>query len=114
MRILLPLALAALLLAASAGQTIVVADDAESRDLVIKDHVFSPAEITVPAGHRVAIHIKNMDATAEEFDSSALKVEKVIAGGASGTVHLHPLAPGRYKFEGEYHEKTAQGVVIAQ
>lgn len=114
MRILLPLSAAALLLAASAGLTIAVADDGESRDLVIKDHLFSPAEITVPAGKPVTIHIKNMDTTAEEFDSSALKVEKVIAGGAAGTVHLRPLTPGRYRFKGEYHEKTAQGVVIAQ
>ena len=113
MRIPFFLPLAALLLSLGAGAAS-AADDVESRDLVIRDHVFSPAEITVPAGKRVAIHIKNMDATAEEFDSSALKVEKVIAGGASGTVHLRPLAPGRYKFEGEYHEKTAQGVVIAQ
>ncbi len=113
MRALFSLPLAALLLTASTTLSL-AADDGESRDLVIKNHVFSPAEITVPAGKRVAIHIKNMDTTAEEFDSSALKVEKVIAGGGEGTVHLRPLAPGRYKFEGEYHEKTAQGVVIAQ
>ncbi len=113
MRALPFLSLSALLLTLGAGVAC-AADAVESRDLVIKDHVFSPAEITIPAGKRVAIHIKNMDKTAEEFDSSALKVEKVIGGGGSGTVYLRPLAPGRYKFEGEYHDKTAQGVVIAQ
>ena len=90
------------------------ADDAVSRDVEIHNHVFAPAEINVPAGKPVALHIKNMDTTAEEFDSSALKVEKVIGGNGAAVVHLRPLAPGRYKFEGEYHEKTAQGVVIAQ
>ncbi len=113
MRIPYLLPLIGLFLAGNANLSL-AADDGGSRDLVIKDHVFTPAEITVPAGKRVTLHIKNMDATAEEFDSSALKVEKVIAGGGTGTVYLRPLAPGRYKFEGEYHEKTAHGVVIAQ
>ena len=58
--------------------------------------------------------IKNEDATAEEFDSSALKIEKVIAGGTYGTVRLRPLGPGRYPFMGEYHSATAQGVVISE
>jgi len=83
------------------------------QDVELKDHVFAPSEIIVPAGQPVELHIKNLDATAEEFDSSALKVEKVIAGKGEGVVHIHPLAPGRYPFMGEYHEKTAHGVVIA-
>ena len=58
--------------------------------------------------------IKNEDATAEEFDSSALKVERVIVGGGSGIVRLRPLGAGRYPFMGEYHSRTAQGVVVAQ
>jgi hypothetical protein len=29
-------------------------------------------------------------------------------------VRLRPLDPGRYPFMGEYHEDTAQGVVIAE
>ena len=83
-------------------------------DVTIKDHRFKPAEIHVPAGKAAVLNIKNEDATAEEFDSSALKVEKVIAGGKQGTVRLRPLDPGRYPFMGEYHEDTAQGVVIAE
>ncbi|MBK5197508.1 MAG: cupredoxin domain-containing protein [Methyloceanibacter sp.] len=83
-------------------------------DVTIKDHRFTPAEIHVPAGKAAVLNIKNEDATAEEFDSSALKVEKVIAGGKQGTVRLRPLDPGRYPFMGEYHEDTAQGVVIAE
>ena len=38
----------------------------------------------------------NDDATAEEFDSCALKVEKVIAGKSKGMVRIGPLKPGRY------------------
>jgi len=82
--------------------------------LVIQNHRFTPAEITVPANKAVAILVVNRDPLAEEFDSTALKIEKVIAGNDSGTVRLHPLAPGRYPFMGEYHSDTAKGVVIAQ
>jgi plastocyanin len=82
--------------------------------LTIQDHRFIPAEITVPANKAVEIEVVNKDALAEEFDSSSLKVEKVIAGGQSGTVRLHPLDPGRYPFMGEYHSETAQGAVVAK
>ncbi len=82
--------------------------------VTIKDHRFSPAEIHVPAGKPATLTIKNEDDTPEEFDSSALKVEKVIAGSKEGAVRLRPLDPGRYPFMGEFHSGTAQGVVIAE
>jgi len=82
--------------------------------LTIKDHKFTPAEIKVPANQRVMITVINEDATAEEFDSGALKVEKVVAGKSKGTVRIGPLKPGRYPFIGEYNEATAKGTVIAE
>ncbi|HET7849217.1 MAG TPA: cupredoxin domain-containing protein [Pseudolabrys sp.] len=88
------------------------ADDALTT--TIKDHKFSPAEIKVPANKRVKITIINNDPMPEEFDSSALKVEKVVPGNSKGIVRIGPLAPGKYPFIGEYHESTAKGVVIAE
>lgn len=82
--------------------------------LTIKDHRFTPAEIKVPANQRVTITVVNEDATPEEFDSSALKVEKVVAGKSKGVVRIGPLKPGRYPFVGEYNEATAKGVVVAE
>ena len=82
--------------------------------VTIKDHRFTPSEIHVPAGKPATLNIKNEDATAEEFDSSSLKVEKVIGGGKEGTVRLRPLDPGKYPFIGEYHEDTAKGVIVAE
>ncbi len=90
------------------------ADELPTIDVTIKNHQFTPSEIHVAAGKPVLLNIKNEDATAEEFDSSALKVEKVIAGGTYGTVRLRPLGPGRYPFMGEYHSDTAQGAVISE
>jgi plastocyanin domain-containing protein len=82
--------------------------------LTIKDHRFTPTEIKVPANQRVIITLVNKDATPEEFESSALKVEKVIAGNSQGTVRIGPLKPGRYPFIGEYNEATAKGAVIVE
>ena len=87
---------------------------ADDLTLTIKDHKFTPAEIKVPANQRVQLTVINEDATPEEFDSAALKVEKVVPGKSKGIVRIGPLRPGRYPFIGEYHESTAKGVVIAE
>ena len=87
---------------------------AQEFNLVIRNHKFEPEEIRVPAGKRVSVYVSNEDATPEEFDSTALKVEKVIPGKSKGLVRVGPLAPGRYEFFGEFHPNTAKGVVIAE
>jgi hypothetical protein len=89
------------------------ADDAPIA-LILKDHKFTPTEVHVKANTPTQILLTNQDSSAEEFDSSALHVEKVVAGGDKGIVRLRPLAPGRYDFMGEYHSETAKGVVIAE
>ena len=88
------------------------ADDPQT--VILKDHVFQPSEIHVKANVRAQLLVKNQDDTAEEFDSTDLRVEKVIAGGHEGTVRLPSLAPGRYNFIGEFHSDTAKGVVVAE
>jgi plastocyanin len=82
--------------------------------LTIQDHKFTPAELIVPAHQAVEIELINKDPVAEEFDSSALKVEKVVAGGQTGTLRIKPLDPGTYPYIGEFHSETAKGVVIAK
>lgn len=82
--------------------------------VLLKNHVFTPAEITVKAGQPFALEVTNADGLADEFDSDSLKREKVIAGGQKGVVRVDALPPGRYPFMGEYHAKTAQGVVVVQ
>jgi hypothetical protein len=100
-------------LALVAGASTATADPAPI-PVTLKNHQFTPNQIKVAANQPVVLNVTNADALAEEFDSTALKVEKVIAGGQSGLVRIHPLRPGRYAFMGEYHSATAQGVVIAQ
>jgi plastocyanin len=105
------LAVAALVTVPSAAA---FADDPVAFQLTIRDHRYEPAELIVPAGKRLVITVKNLDPTAEEFESTALKIEKVIAGRSEGTVRVRALDPGRYDFIGEYHSETAKGTLVAQ
>lgn len=82
--------------------------------LTIKDHRFEPAELRVPANQAATLTVKNLDATPEEFESKTLRIEKVIPGNSEATFTLRPLKPGHYKFEGEFHDDTAKGEVIAE
>jgi hypothetical protein len=90
------------------------AAQAQGLNLTIKDHRFTPTEIKVPANKRIMITVVNDDATPEEFESKALKIEKVIPGKSKGIVRFGPLKPGRYAFFGDYHEDTAKGVIVAE
>jgi hypothetical protein len=80
----------------------------------LKNHRFSPATITVKANQPAMLILFNDDDSADEFDSSALKIEKVVPGHDKGNIRLRALAPGKYPFMGEYHAATAQGLVVAQ
>jgi len=95
------------------GTNVAVAGDSDYT-LVIKDHRFQPVELTVPAGKKIKLFVENRDATPEEFESHDLNREKVIAGQSTTTIFVGPLTPGRYRFYGEFNEKTAQGVIIVQ
>ena len=82
--------------------------------LVIKDHQFQPTEIEVPAGQKIALTVKNNDSTPEEFESTELRREKVVAGGEQITVYIGPLKPGKYEFFRDLNPKTARGHIIAK
>lgn len=82
--------------------------------LVIREHRFEPTELRVPANTKIKLVVHNQDSTPEEFESHELNREKVIAPGARANIFVGPLKPGRYPFVGEFHEKTARGVLIAE
>ncbi len=96
------------------GSNIAFAAEPTVINLVIKEHRFIPQEVKVPAGQKIKLVIDNQDPTPEEFESYALNREKVISGGKQGFVFLGPLKAGRYDFMGEFHQATAQGVLIAE
>jgi hypothetical protein len=100
-------------LALTIAPCIVHAADPEF-SLVIREHRFEPSELKVPAGKKVKLIVDNQDASAEEFESHALNREKVIPGKSKATIFIGPLKQGRYPFVGEFNEKTAKGVIIAE
>lgn len=81
-------------------------------ELEIRDHLFFPATIEIPADTKVRLLVINNDPTAEEFESYPLNREKVIAGNSRGVIFIGPLSPGEYSFFGEFFPRTAQGKVV--
>lgn len=80
----------------------------------IKNHLFYPAELIVPAHTKVKLIIYNRDDTSEEFESYELNREKIIMGNRKGVVFIGPLEPGTYPFFGEFYPESALGKVIAE
>ena len=81
-------------------------------DIYLKDHLFTPSTVYVPAGEKVKLVIHNQDPTPEEFESFSLNREKVILGQGKGVVFIGPLNPGNHAFIGEYNPDSAQGTIV--
>jgi len=82
--------------------------------LVIQNHVYQPTELKVPADAKFKLVIENRDATPEEFESNEFNREKIVLPNSSATVFVGPLKAGRYKFFGDFHQETAQGVLVVK
>lgn len=82
-------------------------------ELQIKEHLFHPSVLYVPAGIKIKLRVLNQDPSPEEFESFSLNREKVILGNSKATLFIGPLQPGNYQFFGEYNPDSAQGVLIA-
>lgn len=80
--------------------------------IIIENHLFYPANITIPVNSKVKLVIFNRDQTVEEFDSFSLNREKVIFANQKGVIFIGPLPEGEYSFFGEYHPHSARGKVI--
>lgn len=83
-------------------------------EIEIRDHLFFPPEVEIPADTKVKLVVKNLDPTPEEFESYELNREKVISGNSQAVIFIGPLPPGEYPFFGEFNPKTAQGKVLVK
>ena len=108
----LPLYSALLLSALVLGPSAQAADPTFS--LTLKDHKFTPSELTIPANTRVRLVVKNEDATAAEFESDDFKAEKVVPANHEVTVIVGPLKAGTYEFHDEYHEEQSKSRLIVK
>ena len=82
--------------------------------VVIKDGRITPARLEVPAGRKIKLAIENKGSGPCEFESLGLRVEKVLAPGASSFVVIHSLPPGTYSFIDEFHPATSEMLLIAR
>ena len=106
-RLALPFAALAFL-----GAVTVSAADVPPLEITIKAQAFTPAEIHVPAGVKVELHIANSDDLPAEFESTDLSREIVVPAHHEVKVFIGPLDAGRYRFFNDFHQE-AQGWVVA-
>ena len=88
--------------------------DVAQFSIVAKDGKLEPSELVVPVGKKIKIDISNEGKTPIEFESKALKIEKVLAPGARSSVTINPLKAGEYAFFDEFHPQTSKGKIIAK
>jgi len=74
---------------------------------------FQPSELRAPADKPITVRVKNLDAKAMEFESKALRVEKVVAAKSEGVLNVRAMKPGRYEFYDDFNEK-ARGALVVQ
>ena len=79
--------------------------------ITIKNQAFAPAEVHVPAGVKVQLHIVNGDDLPAEFESSDLSREIVVPAHKDVKVYIGPLDAGRYRFFNDFHQES-QGYVV--
>ncbi|HYW93119.1 MAG TPA: cupredoxin domain-containing protein [Gammaproteobacteria bacterium] len=82
--------------------------------IAIKANSFDPATTTVPAGKRVKLLVSNQRKRPSEFESFDLNREKVVPSGATVTVWVGPLPPGKYKIFDDFNQGTTGHVVAAR
>jgi len=82
--------------------------------LQFRQHRFVPNRIEVPAHVKFRLQVQNTDDSADEFESTDLNREKLVPPGQTVSVFLGPLDPGEYHFFGDFHQDTAQGVIVAK
>ena len=82
--------------------------------LTLKDHHFTPAEITLPADSQVTLLVTNADTTPAEFESDDFNAEKVLVAGQQEKIEVGPFKPGTYEFHDEYNEDVSKSRIIVK
>jgi len=88
--------------------------EAVTRTLVLKNHRYQPTELHIPANTRIKLELINQDASPEEFESDEFQAEKIVMPNSSISLFIGPFKPGRYAFYGDFHQPTAQGMLVVE
>jgi plastocyanin len=87
--------------------------DEPVQEIAAHDKQFFPAEITLPAGTKIRLVVKNQESIPIEFESTDLSREVLIMSKAEKSFFIGPLEPGRYVFFNDYNRK-ARGLIIVK
>ena len=90
-----------------------LAADESSALLLIHDKQFEPNNLTIPAGIKVKIVIRNQDSLPTEFESTELSREVIVPGHGEVTVFVGPLEPGSYQFFNDFN-RDMRGVIVVK
>jgi hypothetical protein len=82
-------------------------------NITVKDGVFMPNRLEVPAGQRIKLMLKNAGRGPLEFENINLHVEKILAAGAESFVVVK-LSAGEHRFVDEFNIATGELLVIAR
>jgi len=80
--------------------------------LTLKDHKFTPENLTIPADKKVKVIVKNASDTTAEFESSDFNREKIVEAGSEITVFIGPLSPGSYGYFDDFHRETTGTIIV--
>ncbi|CRM74209.1 cupredoxin domain-containing protein [Pseudomonas sp. 8 R 14] len=83
-------------------------------ELSLQDGHFDPPQLAVKADERFKIVLKNIGQGPAEFESTPLRVEKVLSAGVTTFVVIHPLKPGLYPFFDEFNPQLPEGSILAE
>lgn len=81
--------------------------------ITVKDGVFTPKRLEVPAGQRIKFILRNEGPGPLEFENADLHVEKILAANAQSFVVIK-LPPGEHLFIDEFNIATGELLVIAK
>jgi len=88
--------------------------DSPAFELTLQNHAFVPAQLTVPVGKTIKLTVKNLDATAAEFESDDFQTEKIIPANGETMFYIGPFKAGNYGFYDDFHEDDTKGTLVAQ
>ncbi len=101
------------LLILSLGLMFAATAQADDYVITIKNSQFSPAQLSVPAGKKIRLVVKNQDAIPAEFESSDLNREKVITANSEIFIFIGPLDAGSYGFFNDFKPES-KGAIVAK
>lgn len=106
--------LSTLLALTLAVPTVAAADAPPTFNIALKPHSFVPESLTVPAGVRIKLLVKNTRNLPSEFESFDLNREQLIPSGGTITVWIGPLSPGKYKIFDDFNPDTTGWIEVSK